>query len=97
MTSKKNRIKGCLVVFWLSIITILLINSIEGAISPTPTYFQQDTIVKKVTLRDVKEQKKLTEYENWQLRSKQMDKDMLKMAKQSALIDSLLAKPDTIK
>ena len=105
MNSRTSKLKGCLIVFWLSVFAMILISAIEGNTHKQDTtkvdVVQQDTIKKdtipvtKLNKREVKEQKKVTEYEEWQQRSIQIDKNMQKMAEQSALIDSLLAIPDT--
>lgn len=105
MNSRTSKLKGCLIVFWLSIFAMILISAIEGnthAQDTTKTNtVQQDTIKKdtilidKLNKRDVREQKKELEYEEWQQRSQQIDENMKKMAEQSALMDSLLGRPDT--
>lgn len=105
MNSRTSKLKGCLIVFWLSVFAMILISAIEGNThQQDPTRLdtvQQDTIkkdttlIKKLNKRDIREQQKEMEYEEWQQRSIQIDENMKKMAEQSALMDSLLARPDT--
>jgi len=101
MNSRTSKLKGCLIVFWLSVFAMILISAIEGNThsqdTTKVTTVQQDTTLVKTIFnkRDVREQKKELEYEEWQQRSQQIDENMKKMAEQSALMDSLLGRPDT--
>ena len=106
MNSRTNKLKGCLIVFWLSVFAMILISAIDGnpqqpQDTATIKTVRQDTIKKDTTLvqklnkREIREQQKELEYEEWQQRSQQIDENMKKMAEQSALMDSLLSPPDT--
>lgn len=101
-----KKLKDRLFVFWISVFAIILIGTIEShAPSKGLSYpmVQQDTI-KKDAINEVIPVKNLTdrekkelEYKEWKSRSEQIDKDMERLQIQSAMMDSLLGKPDTTK
>jgi len=99
--------KDCLIIFWASILAMILISAIEGfsnhpeLISDNSIIYKQsiyefsaqDTTKKVVKPVKVKElTKKEKELESYTKRKTKMELDMKKMEEQSILLDSLLKK-----
>ena len=109
---KKIKLRTILIAVWISVFLMILISSVSAQ-DTTKTQkvilINQKTILKnqdsiKNGLYKQQPQRKLTdmekkemEYREWQQRSKQIDKSMETLDKQSMIMDSLLGKRDTTK
>jgi hypothetical protein len=94
-----KKIKVTLIIFWISILLMVLIS----AVSSHPVIHQdpvkQDSVKKKIDIKQKQDPSKLTdlerkklEYLEWQKRSKQIDKSMDQLDKQSMKMDSIILK-----
>lgn len=104
-TNNVKCIKDCLIIFWLSIFSMILISAIDGRTSPQPlsdnfvyipneyVLSTQDTVKKVIKTKELTTKEK--EYKDYKNRQSQLEYNMKKMEQQSILLDSLLKK-DTI-
>jgi hypothetical protein len=108
--TKQKKLKDCLLVFWLSILALVLISALVGYTPTEPVSkaslfyaFPQDTIKKDTVIIETaqkklnfREQREVEEIE-WKSRSEKVQTNMDKMDAQAKLLDSLLMVIDTTK
>jgi competence protein ComGC len=94
-----KKIKVILIVFWISILLMVLISatSSQPSTQQKDTIATQDTVKKKVDVKQSDMDRKKAEYLEWQRRSMKLDKSNEKLDRQTMLLDSLLGKKDTTK
>ena len=99
------------ILFWISILLMVIISSVssqdpvkekyskQDSLKRSSVYYKQDPrqVHRQDTTKLTDLERKKLEYLEWQKRSRQVDKNMETLEKQSMIMDSLLGKPDTTK